>query len=576
MKINYLICMLCLISIIGKAQQTNTPPAVGTWKIILKEDRELIKALKIYQQNNQWKALLGKTDLPVQYTQGKFIIDWKGKGAYFEGAFANNQQLIKGFWRQYQYVAPVKLTKTSQGWKGTREIQFKQLTIYLAIRKNKKTGELFSFIYNHERNQGNFIQITKVESKGNRVRLFGRNSKTPMFSGTFSKGGNILTMPINIQGMSGKVLRKVDPDKEVRARPRLGQKTYTYAQPKQINDGWETASLARTGANMDKIQALMDSILARKYFGLHSLVLVHNNQLVLDEYFYGHHREHLHDTRSAGKSLASTMIGLALDRNLLTNVDQKVVDLFPEYQGQIKNLDTRKKQMRIRDLMTMATGLACNDDDDKSPGNEGTMQDQTKQPDWVKYTLDLPMVREPGSKALYCTGGVNLLGQIVSNVSRQPTYEFLHKNLFEPLEIERYVMNTTPVNNGYLGGGIHMLPRDLAKFGQLFVNEGTWKGKRVISKKWVKEATKGHSTMNGAKYKNYGYNWWIQHYEVGGEKYKAFYASGNGGQLIFGVPKLNLVAVFNAGNYFWFGAWKHYIFDIMPNYIIPAIAKTKK
>jgi len=576
MKINYLLLMFCLISTISKAQQTNTPRAVGTWKIILKEDRELIKSLKVYQQDNRWKALLGKAVLPIQYKQGKFIIDWKSKGAYFEGVFADRQQLIKGFWRQYQYVAPVKLKKTAQGWEGTREVQFNQLTLYLAIRKNKKTGKLFSFFYNHERNQGNFLQINKLVLNDHKVRLFGSDNKTPLFTGTFSEDRKVLTMPISVRGLTGEKFHQVDPNQEVRARPRLGQKTYTYAQPEQINDGWKTASLAKTGANVNKIQALMDSILAQKYFGLHSLVLVHNNQLVLDEYFYGHHRAHLHDTRSAGKSLASTMIGLAMDRNLLTSIDQKVVDLFPEYRGQIKNLDDRKKRMRIRDLMTMATGLACDDDDNDSPGNEGTMQDQTKQPDWVKYTLDLPMVREPGSKALYCTGGVNLLGQIVSNVSRQPTYEFLHKNLFEPLEIERYVMNMTPVSNGYLGGGIHMLPRDLAKFGQLFVNEGTWKGKRIISKKWVKMATQGHSTMNGAKHKNYGYNWWIQHYEVEGEKYKAFYASGNGGQLIFGVPKLNLVAVFNAGNYFWFGAWKHYIFDIMPNYIIPAFANAKK
>jgi len=575
MKIIHLFVVFCLLAAQCKAQETQVPSAEGVWKVVLKDDRKLVEDFRIYKQDNQWKATLGKADVPIKYKQGKFIITHKG--ASFDGVFAQNQQFIKGFWKQYRYAAPVKLTKTANGWQGTREVQFQRLTLHLVIRTDKETGKLKGYIYNYERNVGAYIRISKVVQQGRKLMLYGRrNPNRPMNNGELSEDGKTLHMPVDAAGMEGKIFRRVDPAKEIRMTPRIGQKTYTYKTPKQTNDGWQTASLAKSGADMGKIKELMEAILTKKYPNLHSLLIANNNQLVLEEYFYGHHRDHLHDTRSSGKSLASTMIGLAMDRNLLTSVDQKVVDLFPQFKGQIKNLDARKKRMRIRDLMTMATGLACNDGTYKSPGNEDRMQNQDKQPDWAKYTLDLPMVREPGEKALYCSGGVNVLGQIVSNVSRTPTYAFLHENLFEPLGIERYVMNMTPVNNGYLGGGIYMRPRDLAKFGQLFVNEGTWKGKRIISKKWVKEATQGYSTMNGEKYNNYGYNWWIKHYEVDGEKYTAFYASGNGGQLIFGVPKLNLVVAFNAGNYSQYYAWKKYSQEIMPKYIIPAIAKMKK
>lgn len=581
MKIIHLFTLSIFFSFACQSQQSNKhpmPTAEGIWKLVLKENRELKKPLRIYKQNDQWKASLGQANIPLKYLDGQFIIDQKKEDIRFDASFASSaHRIIKGFWRQYGYVAPVSLHKTANGWEGIREVQFKRLTIYLAIKplKNKVPGQFRSFIYNPERNQGVFIRISKVVQKGCQVLVYGRR-KSAMLTGTLSKDGKTLQMSLNIHGMSGNVFHKVDPDKEVLARPRLGQKTYTYTQPPQLNDGWQTASLKKQGADMNKVKDLMEKILTQKYHGLHSLIIVKNHKLLLEEYFYGQHRDQYHDTRSAGKSLASTMIGLAMDQGLLSSTDQKVLDLFPQYRGQIKNLDERKKRVRIRDLMTMSAGFTCDDDNYDSPGNEDVMQSQNKQPDWVKYTLDLAMEREPGKKAIYCTGGVNVLGQIVSNVSGKPTYAFLHEYLFEPLGIKNYVMNMTPVSNGYLGGGIHMRPRDLAKFGQLFANQGTWKGKRIISAKWVKEATTGHSTMNGERYKNYGYNWWIHYFKVDGKTLKAFYASGNGGQLIFVVPALDLVTVFNAGNYGQGRLWLKYRDEIMPQYIIPALKKTKK
>lgn len=576
MKFIYLLLITSLLGTHCKAQETEAPNAEGVWKIVLKQDRKLIQALRIYKEGKTWKAQLGDKTLAVKTQQGKFIIDDQKTKARFDGAFTSDQQYIKGFWRQYQYAAPVKLAKTAQGWKGTREVQFQQLTMYLILKTDQRTGQLKGHIYNHERNQGVYVRIRKIVQTGRKIAIYVRNREEPILTGKIAADGNTLKMPINIHWMKGDTFRKVDPNKEIRMQPRIGQTTYTYTQPEQVKDGWKTASLKKLGADMSKVKEMTEAILTKKYPALHSVLITHKGKLVMEEYFYGYDRDQLHDTRSAGKSLASTMIGLAMDRNLLTSVDQKVVDLFPQYKGQIQNLDERKKRLRIRDLMTMSTGLACNDDTYKSPGNEDRMQNQDKQPDWVKYTLDLPMKREPGTKAIYCSGGVNVLGQIVSNVSGKQTYEFLHEYLFEPLGIERYTMNLTPVNNGYLGGGIHMRPRDLAKFGQLFLNKGTWNGKQVLSKKWVIETATGHSTINDVKYKNYGYNWWIQHYEVGGKKYKAFYAMGNGGQLIFVVPKLDMVVAFNAGNYGRFSIWGKYIKEIMPQYIIPAMMKAKK
>ena len=394
MKRMYLLLALWMLFSHCNAQTTNTPNIEGVWKMILKEDnRELIKPLKIYKQGNQWRALLGNTSLSIQYKGGKFVINWKAKKAKFEGTFTDNQRAIKGFWQQYRYASPVTLTKTAQEWEGNREVQFSQLTFFLIIRKDQKTGKLKAQLYNPERNQGTFIRLARAEQKGRKVSIFRNNkSKKPYWSGTLATDGNTINMPINYYGMRGKVFRKVDPTKEVRMQPRVGQKTYTYTQPEQIKDGWRTASMKGLGADMGKVKEMIEAILTKKYPGLHSVLITYKSKLVLEEYFYGHHRDQLHDTRSAGKSFASAMVGLAMDRNLLTSVDQKVVDLFPQYNGQIKNMDERKQQMCIRDLMTMSPGLECNDDRNESLGNENVFYDDREPDDWSKYTLDLPMV----------------------------------------------------------------------------------------------------------------------------------------------------------------------------------------
>ncbi|EAY26938.1 serine hydrolase domain-containing protein [Microscilla marina] len=580
MKTIQVITFLILSALACQAQTTppTIPSAKGVWKVVLKEPRELVKKLRIYPKGKNWKAQLGTKNIPVKYRHGKFTIRWKK--AKFDGEFARDaqnpqQKIIKGFWRQYGYVAPVELHPKNSGWEGVREVQLKRLTFYLVIRP-KKGGNFKGFIHNPERNQGIFIRIREIVQKQRQVLIYGRDTTKPMFKGMLAKDGKTLHVKFRVHGMTGKVLHKVDTKKDILVRPRVGQKTYAYQTPPQLHDGWQTASLEKQGADMGKIKALMEKILTQKYIYLHSILIMQNNKLLLEEYFYGHHRDQYHDTRSAGKSLASTMVGLALDQGLLSNVDQKILTFFPEYKGSIKHVGDRKKRIRIRDLMSMSSGLACNDDNYESPGHEDRMQEQNAQPDWVKFTLDLPMKREPGKKAVYCTGGVNLLGQIVSNVSRKPSYEFLQTYLFEPLGIKKYTMNMTPMGNGYLGGGIHMRPRDLAKFGQLFANKGVWKGKRVISEKWVQQATQGKATMHNASYKNYGYNWWIHRFEVEGEKFRCFYAAGNGGQLIFVVPKLDLVTVINAGNYGQGRLWLKYRDEIMPRYVIPALMKAKR
>ena len=131
--------------------------------------------------------------------------------------------------------------------------------------------------------------------------------------------------------------------------------------------------------------------------------------------------------------------------------------------------------------MTMSSGLACDDNDDNSPGNEDAMENQSTQPDWYKYTLDLPMQYDPGTRAVYCSAGINLLGAIVPTSDGHAARAVF----LRALRLCRCSSSTTrcwlmppPTNAAYMGGGDYFRPRDFLKFGQLFLSHGIWNGRR--------------------------------------------------------------------------------------------------
>jgi CubicO group peptidase (beta-lactamase class C family) len=247
--------------------------------------------------------------------------------------------------------------------------------------------------------------------------------------------------------------------------------------------------------------------------------------------------------------------------------------LFAEYKD-FANPDPRKQKITVEDLLTMDSGYACDDNDDDSPGNEDTMQGQDKQPDWYKYTLDLPMQDEPGDKkAVYCTGAINLLGGILRNTTHMRLTEFFQKYYAGPLDIHDYHMNLMPTGDAYMGGGIYLRPRDMLKLGQLYLDGGQWNGRQVVSKKWTEFATTQYSFFPANDYAaghGYGYTWHLHDVAAKGHTYKAYVAEGNGGQLVMVVPELDLAAVITAGNYGNFPTWRKFEEELLPQYIIAA------
>jgi CubicO group peptidase (beta-lactamase class C family) len=165
-------------------------------------------------------------------------------------------------------------------------------------------------------------------------------------------------------------------------------------------------------------------------------------------------------------------------------------------------LDPRKKAMTVENLLMMASGYYCDDRDSAAPGNEDTMQEQTADPDWYHYTLNVPMNANPGEQPVYCSADPNLLGDVLMHVTGRSLPELFQERIADPLQIKHYYLNLSPNGVPYMGGGIYWLPRDFMKLGQVMLNGGTWNGHRIVSSEWAHRAT---SPLENLRKLQYGY-----------------------------------------------------------------------
>jgi CubicO group peptidase (beta-lactamase class C family) len=337
---------------------------------------------------------------------------------------------------------------------------------------------------------------------------------------------------------------------------------YTYQPPPTLADGWPTASADAVGLDPAPLQAAANAIGEGTFRNVDSLLVVRQGRLVHETYFNGFDRERLHDLRSATKSITSALVGIAIDEGLLTGVDERVLPRLGGSAG-LRNADPRKDAITIEHLLTMTPGLACDDWNAASPGNEEKMYDER---DWVRFVLDLPMVADPGTRFGYCTGGVVALGALVGNAAGQRVDAYARQVLFGPLGIARAEWQLTPTGAVDTGGHIRMRPRDMAKLGQLFLQRGLWNGQRVVSEAWVERSTSFR--VRTVSNEEYGYLWWRRATQRNGTAVQTFYAVGNGGQQIIVAPGLDLVAVFTGSNYDTSAVFPQQIFD---RYVLTAV-----
>lgn len=332
-----------------------------------------------------------------------------------------------------------------------------------------------------------------------------------------------------------------------------------YNTPATAADGWKVADARQLGWKLSRLADLETAIAANEFPGVTSIVVAQQGKLVYERYFGDGTPERLNDTRSATKSITALLVGAAIDRQLLPSAQAKVYDYFGD-QAPWQHASARKSAITVEDLLTMSSAWECDDENQFSSGNEERMYLSES---WTRFALDLPLrgfapwmtrpENSPHGRAFsYCTAGSFLLGALVEKVAGKPLAAFSAEVLERPLGITQVQWNTSSEGVGMGGGGTRYRSRDLAKLGQLVADGGRWQGRQIISKAWIDQALTVHAQAREDA--NYGYQFWnfrIPGSTADGGKVTtpAWAMSGNGGNYVFIVPELKLVAVITRSSY---------------------------
>jgi CubicO group peptidase (beta-lactamase class C family) len=293
---------------------------------------------------------------------------------------------------------------------------------------------------------------------------------------------------------------------------------------------------------------------------IHSVLVVRNGYLVVDSYFYPYQKGMVHAVHSATKSFTSTLFGIAIDQGYVDGENQRVLEIFNK--RKFKNPSTNKNAMTVKHLLAMTAGLDW--PQFAAPrGHPDNIVDQMMQSDdWVQFILDCDMSGKPGRRFNYCNGCSHLLSAIVEKSTVGGTKEFAEENLFRPLGITEVIWKSDPTGIVDGGDGLYLRPQDMAKFGYLYLNDGMWQRKQVVSRAWVAASVKKQTGWNVNT--DYGYQWWIR------PALEGYEALGYGGQHIVVVPEWDMVVVVTAA-----GMSRDTLTNLFTRFIKPSVKSSK-
>lgn len=326
---------------------------------------------------------------------------------------------------------------------------------------------------------------------------------------------------------------------------------------------WTTASVADVGGSAGLVAAGLEK--ARANDRMLSLLVVKNGRLVVEEYFGRAGSADLHDVRSVTKSVVSALTGIVIDRGDIGNVDSPIGGFLDSL---VSDLEPEKAAITVEHLLTMTSGLEWDES-----GGFGDYSEWIRSDDHIGYLLDKPLVAEPGARFNYNSAAVHLLGVVLEQATGMRLPEAADELLFSGMGIAR--SRWEPLAGGFHNGGagLDLRPRDLARFGQLFLQRGTSAERRILSAEWVERSSSAHfdwrfnsGSLRGI---SYGYLWWV----VPEAREPFYFAWGFGGQYVVVVPDMYLVMV-TTNNWRGVGAdagrYERMTMDVLVEYMIPA------
>jgi CubicO group peptidase (beta-lactamase class C family) len=319
--------------------------------------------------------------------------------------------------------------------------------------------------------------------------------------------------------------------------------------------------------DISKVEELNRKILKQTYKNVTSIIAIKEGKILIEEYFNGANRNTLHDTRSVGKSFASTLLGIAIKDKYIKSETQTLKEFYNLKSFQ--NYSTSKDSITLKSLLTMSSTFEGSDMNSESPGNEENMY-PTK--NWVDFTLNLPIdkTKVAGKQWDYFTAGCIVLGDIIHKSVPNGLEKYADKNLFRSLNITKYKWQFTPQKVANTAGSLQLSSLDYAKFGQLYKNQGTWDGKQILSQEWIAKSLSHQMAISEDEF--YGYLFWNKTYKVNGLDYEVYYSSGNGGNRIFIFKDKPIVIIITSTAYNTPYGEKQ-VEKIMQEYLIPAITK---
>jgi len=369
---------------------------------------------------------------------------------------------------------------------------------------------------------------------------------------------------------------------------------YQYQTPEYIQDGLNVADLRTQAIDVSKLIEMAEKMHCGEFnHQINSVLISLNGNLIHEAYFPGfktasdrtiidYDKYTTHALASSTKSITSTLIGIAIDLGYIESTETKLQNFYSDYpqinwekEFTINNESVSKAEISLHDVLSMSAGLKWDEGTHSYLNSLNDAYKLKESDDWYKFVLERPLISKPGELYVYNSGLSILLGGIVDHATNLSADEFAEEYLFKPLNIDNYWWGKGPNNEIQTGGGLWLTPRAMQKIGQLFLDEGAWDERQIISKHWIEVATKKRFDLNyeHSKINGYGYQWWMSTFDVNGKYVDTFASLGFGGQQIYIFKDLDLVVTFTAheyprehGNVRTREVW-------LQDYILPAIVK---
>lgn len=586
--LRFLVLELALIVVAVSGQtpsqtQTVASPVeelVGLWKAKARFGPDARGPLIIQKDGAAYVADMMGRRVPVRMGQGELSFDLPNRQGTFRGRIGGKD--IVGHW--FRPATPANSESASlvilkpdgvNRWRGEVVPLQDELTFYLMVAK-RPDGSVGILLRNPERDFGNLWGVERLSREGNVVKLIGKRrgqrEDRDLATGTFDPENQRITLFFVNRGLTFDFVRDDDESDFYPRGKNPGR--YSYQPPLFRDDDWPTGTLEEANIDRAAIEKLIQMIIDTPEAAvdtpqIHGVLIARHGKLVLEEYFHGFGRDTLHNTRSASKSVTATIVGAAMQAGAPLKLSSPVYQImnggaFPP------DLEPEKRMMTLENLLTMSSGFFCDDNNQDAPGNENGMWEQTVEPDFYRFYMKLPLDRKPGEKAVYCSGDPNLaLGMVGRAAGEDPLYIF-DRLLGGPMKINHYAWNLDPARQPYGGGGLNLQLRDFMKFGQLMLNGGTWGGRRILSRDFVKRASSPLKTIGSNTFSKYGYLWWNREYPYREHKVYVFAALGAGGQNVMVIPELDLVLASFSGSYAT-RAYRRFSDELIPQNILPAV-----